>query len=88
MLRTLTPRMKEIAKAHGLVSAPPVAAVGAFRRLLVDTITRHGSMTGASKELGLNPAQLNNWCNWLEIRRKVNRTTTAHTVASIPEKAR
>jgi len=80
--------MKEIAKARGLGSGPPDAAVRAFRQLLAETITRHGSMTGASKELGLNPAQLNNWCNWLGIHRKVNRTTTAHTVATIPEKAR
>jgi hypothetical protein len=80
--------MKEIAKAHGLVSQPPQAAVQAFRRLLAETINKHGSMYLASKELGLAPAQLNNWCNYLEIHRKVKRPTTAHTVAILREKAR
>ena len=83
MLRTLTPRMKQIAKAHGLADGPTPAAVQAFRRLLAETITKHGSMSGAAKELGLAPAQLNNWCNWLEIQRKVNRTTTAHVAAKL-----
>ena len=87
MLRTLSPRMKEIAKAHGLVSAPPDVAVRAFRRFLAETITRQGSMTGAAEELGLAPAQINNWCNDLDIHRKVKRTTRAHVVAVLQGKS-
>ncbi len=81
MIKTLTPRMKQIAKAHGLVEAPPAAAVQAFRKLLADVITRQRSMTGAAEVLGLPPAQLSHWCKWLDIQRTVKRTTTARTVA-------
>lgn len=80
--------MKEIARAHGLASGPPEAAVRAFRHFLADTINKHGSMYLAAKELGLAPAQLNNWANYLEIERRVRRSTAAYTVATLPEKAR
>ncbi len=80
MLRSLTPRMKEIAKAKAVPAEGP-QGVEAFRKFLADTITKQRSMTGAAKLLGLPPAQLSYWCKLLNIERTVKRTTTARTVA-------